>query len=149
VNLDIVSGYKCAFENDVIIKEQYICNAILDSSATVEAHLFDRSDKDIDTVIFNGTEHEVSHFTTSEFKFYERFQNLKDIYIHGVTSIDANSFEKYGNLDNIWITETDIEELPENLFAFNANLTYLVIVENKFTTLPENIFSNLKKLTYL
>jgi len=146
INLEFAVCYKCEFKGD-----NYKCDIIPDSSSIEEQHIDGKTDDDVKVTIFNGTVNDVLHLTQSELSpFCQRFKNSKKIIVSDIKSVDENLYHQCTYIINaIWITDSEIEELPENLFFEHHQLTGIHLTGNKLNTLPENVFSNQEYLKNL
>jgi len=146
-NLEFGFCHKCHFDK---IASSYFCEIIPNSSSTEEKHHDGKTDTNIGRIRFNGTLNDVTHLTQSELTpICQRFNNLKRIDVYVLKSLDENLFHQCRNLKEIWITNSEIEEIPENLFFDNPQLTTIRLTGNDLKTLPENIFINQKALVRL
>lgn len=143
-NSTITSAFKCHFELS------WSCTVTPDSSSIPETHLYNKTDSYIDQLKFNGTYTGIPHPTQSELTpFCRRFQNLDDIRINSVKSLDVNLFQNCQKVDKIWIEETDLEELPEDIFKYLKKLVWLYLDRNQISNMPSNIFKSLINLIVL
>jgi len=147
INLEYADCYKCEFKD--VISYGYQCNIIPDSSHIEEKYLDGNTDDGVKRIIFNGTVNGVSHITQSELAFCQRFKNLWEIFVYDVKSVDENLFHQCRNLNEIWITNSEIEEISEKLFFEYPQLYIIYLEHNKLRTLPEDVFTNQKELLQL
>jgi len=121
IKLEFGNCYKCDFED---FYSSYICNTIPDSSSIEEKHLEGKTDDNVRTIYFNGTRNGISHLTHSELTpICQRFKNVLEIRIYDIKSVDENLFQGCENLTTAWITDSEIEEIPEKLFFEQPQLT--------------------------
>ncbi|XP_070508995.1 phospholipase A2 inhibitor beta-like [Chironomus tepperi] len=147
LSLNSIFAFKCKFtnykfEDDISL---YTCELTLDSQNQSEAHLTDKADNDVKSVVIDG----ILNLNQQEFPFCERFSNIERIKIFKANSIDGNLLQKCAELNLIRIKNGKIDKLPENLFDKNTKLTFAELVNNNLKELPENLFINLKNLTSL
>lgn len=143
-NLAHSSALKCHFELS------WLCTVTPDSSNLPEAHLYNKTDKHIDQLKFNGTLTGISHPTLLELTpFCRRFQNLDDIRINSVKSLNVNLFQHCQKIGKIWIEQTDLKELPGDIFKYQRKLIWLYLDRNQISSLPSNIFKLLTRLLVL
>jgi len=139
VNLELAVGLKCEFEYS---GNSYLCNVIPDSSSIEENHFYGNTDDDVGKIRFNGTIKESTPFC-------QRFENVTKIDVFEKKSVDESMFQQCRYLKEAGISFTDIEEIPEDLYAEHYQLTHIYLGRNKLRTLPENVFSNQEELNKL
>lgn len=146
-NLSILLAFKCKFSNHNYEGDSslYTCEIIPDSKNEPETHMLNKTDADVFGVVIDG----ITHLTSAEFPFCERFENIQKVKIFKVKSINVNFLQKCVDLTTICVINGNIEELPEDLFSENIKLTLIELSSNNLKELPENIFLNLNNLTAL
>lgn len=140
VNFQLNYGFKCEYRETSYVG--YECELKPDTSIIREQQLTGINDDEINKVRFHGNNNKISNFTTSQFPFCDRFKNVKIFDIYDIKFIDESLLKNCKNITEVWIYDTDIDDISEDFFNENSKLNSLAISRNKVTTLPENIFIN-------
>lgn len=146
INVELVIGRKIYFYEDYL----YSCLMIPDSFRYFERHADGREDNDVKKAEFNGTLNSLTHLTLSDFPVCQRFKNLKEVKISNeIKNLDENLLQDCGNLEVVFISNAEIEEIPKNFFSGNPKLTWIYLHGTNLITLGENTFKNQKNLETL
>ncbi|XP_070493055.1 uncharacterized protein [Chironomus tepperi] len=108
-------------------------------------HEFGYTDDDVTYLyISNG-----SSINTFSSIYCEKFKNLEVIKADAVYTIDGNSLEKCENLDVLDLHGVQLNSIPNELLTRNSKLSKIWITDSQVTTLPENLFSSQNNLKVL
>jgi len=79
------------------------------------------------------------------------FKNLKGIEIQstGLKEIHQSDLRDLPKLMNLYLWNSNLEIIEENLFEFNPNLESIFLPYNRISHINPNVFDNLFKLKYL
>lgn len=92
----------------------------------------------------------VSNFDELPKGVFERFKNMKRIFIKnctGVKKLDEPLFDS--KIEWIYVRYTDLEEIGERAFEGLFNVTTLTLNLNKISKIHKNAFSDLKNMSYI
>ena len=66
-----------------------------------------------------------------------RFRNLKNFALEGhISAIKNETFASHTNLQYVYITQTNVDELPDDVFGDNSSVIYLNLTRNKLRRMP-------------
>jgi len=148
VNLNLVQGYSCRFEDNEYVG--YLCELNSDDSSDVEQHAPGKTNDDVIRVEFDIYRNwdDKSPLKKPTVNICQRFKNLMRIEVRQLR-IEPNFLKGCTNLREFFTKESDIVELPEDFLVDNRRLTSLRLRDNNWPTLSERLFANQKELTEL
>ncbi|KAI8485566.1 hypothetical protein Bbelb_367600 [Branchiostoma belcheri] len=88
----------------------------------------------------------IRNITVNHFRF---LPHLSELYIGPVTNIAPTAFLTFRNLTKLWVTESNLHEVPIKALMHLTNLEQLDLSRNPIHVIETNTFLNLTKLKHL
>lgn len=134
--------YRCLVQNtiDVVFPEEVYIDTLSGTHADGKTN-----DNDIHFFIDSKS---IQYFPRGMEKF---FKNLKGIIIWHtlLKEIHQEDLKPYPNLNNLYLSDNDIEIIEDGLFEYNLDLEVIIFEKTKLIHIGPTVFSHLTKLTTL